>query len=65
MFETVGTPKISRIDVLASGLDSPRKLNFGFDGALYIAEAGRGGTGASIPSPSHQARLCFMVQQVR
>jgi dienelactone hydrolase len=52
MFETVGTPKISRIDVLASGLDSPRKLNFGPDGALYVAEAGRGGTGASIPSPS-------------
>lgn len=52
MFKTVETPQISRIDVLASGLDSPRKLNFGADGALYVAEAGRGGTGASIPSPS-------------
>jgi sugar lactone lactonase YvrE len=52
MIETVGTPKISQIDVLASGLDSPRKLSFGPDGALYVAEAGRGGTGASIPSPS-------------
>lgn len=52
MFGTVGTPKISQIDVLASGLDSPRKLSFGLDGALYVAEAGRGGTGASIPSPS-------------
>lgn len=41
-----------RIEVLASGLDSPRKLSFGPDGALYVAEAGRGGTGASIPSPS-------------
>lgn len=52
MLETVGAPKISRIDVVASGLDGPRKLNFGLDGALYVAEAGRGGTGASIPSPN-------------
>ncbi|BDA71867.1 hypothetical protein CAL7716_060330 [Calothrix sp. PCC 7716] len=48
----VGTPQISGIEVLASGLDSPRKLNFGPSGALYVAEAGRGGTGVSIPSPS-------------
>jgi hypothetical protein len=41
-----------QIEVLASGLDSPRKLSFGPDGALYVAEAGRGGPGASIPSPS-------------
>ncbi|XGV97620.1 MAG: ScyD/ScyE family protein [Leptolyngbya sp. BL-A-14] len=52
MFETVKTPKISQIDVLATGLDSPRKLSFGPDGALYVAEAGWGGSGASIPSPS-------------
>lgn len=52
MFEPVKTPQISQIEVLASGLDSPRKLSFGPDGALYVAEAGRGGTGASIPSPS-------------
>lgn len=48
----VKTPEISQVEVLASGLDSPRKLSFGPDGALYVAEAGRGGTGASIPSPS-------------
>nr|WP_322711310.1 ScyD/ScyE family protein [Nostoc sp. ChiSLP03a]MDZ8212512.1 ScyD/ScyE family protein [Nostoc sp. ChiSLP03a] len=48
----VQTPQISEIEVLASGLDSPRKLSFGRDGALYVAEAGRGGTGASVPSPS-------------
>ncbi|RUT04416.1 hypothetical protein DSM106972_046440 [Dulcicalothrix desertica PCC 7102] len=52
MSKTVETLQISRIEVLASGLDGPRKLNFGPDGALYVAEAGRGGTGASIPSPS-------------
>jgi fermentation-respiration switch protein FrsA (DUF1100 family) len=47
-----GTPQLSQIEVVASGLESPRKLSFGPDGALYVAEAGRGGTGASVPSPS-------------
>ena len=40
-----------RVEVLASGLDGPRKLTFGPDGALYVAEAGRGGPRA-IPSPN-------------
>ena len=31
------------MQVIASGLDNPRKLAFGPDGALYVAEAGRGG----------------------
>ncbi len=59
MSETVETPQISRIEVLASGLDSPRKLSFGPDGALYVAEAGRGGTGASVPSPSQPDASLF------
>ena len=59
MSKTVGTPQISQIEVLASNLDSPRKLNFGPDGALYVAEAGRGGTGASIPSPSQPDASLF------
>lgn len=59
MSKTVGTPHISQIEVLASNLDSPRKLNFGPDGALYVAEAGRGGTGASIPSPSQPGASLF------
>ena len=59
MFEPVKTPQISQIEVLASGLDGPRKLSFGPDGALYVAEAGRGGTGASIPSPSIPSASLF------
>lgn len=59
MFKTVETPQISRIDVLASGLDGPRKLHFSPDGALYVAEAGRGGTGASVPSPSQPDAFLF------
>ncbi|MBD3886423.1 ScyD/ScyE family protein [Phormidium tenue FACHB-886] len=52
MSQTAKTPQLSQIKVVASGLDSPRKLSFGPDSALYVAEAGRGGTGASIPSAS-------------
>jgi glucose/arabinose dehydrogenase len=39
MSKPVETPKVSEIEVIASGLDSPRKLSFGPDGVLYVAEA--------------------------
>lgn len=32
-------------EVIAKELDNPRGMAFGTDGALYVAEAGRGGTG--------------------
>ena len=34
--------------VVMSGLDNPRHLEFGPEGALYVAEAGRGGSGPCI-----------------
>lgn len=37
--------------VVASNLDSPRGLTFGPDNALYVVEAGRGGTNPCIPAP--------------
>lgn len=37
--------------IVATGLDNPRGLAFGPEGALYIAEAGRGGDGSCITGP--------------
>lgn len=34
--------------VVMSGLDNPRGLDFGPEGALYVAEAGRGGSGPCL-----------------
>ena len=52
--------KAANFSVIASGLDGPRGLTFGPDEALYVAEAGRGGEGSCIPSPSIQgAVLCY------
>jgi hypothetical protein len=43
--------------VVASGLDNPRGLAFGPGGRLYVAEAGRGGTGACVAGP--EGEVCF------
>jgi hypothetical protein len=39
------------LQVIASGLDNPRGLGFGPDGALYVVEAGRGGTSSLCLPP--------------
>ncbi len=45
---------VSKITVVASGLNNPRGLRFGPDGNLYVAEAGLGGTlsNNSCPMPA-------------
>ncbi len=45
------------VQVVASGLDNPRGLAFGPDGALYVAEAGVGGDLACRQGPEGQQ--CF------
>jgi hypothetical protein len=50
----------STMQVIASGLDNPRKLAFGPDGALYVAEAGRGGASALCSiDPGTGANRCY------
>ena len=44
-------------EVITSGLDNPRHLNFGADGSLYVAEAGVGGSGTCVTGPEGEA--CF------
>jgi hypothetical protein len=40
-----GTAAAATVTTVMSGLDNPRGLAFGPQGGLYVAEAGRGGTG--------------------
>ncbi len=44
--------------VVASGLNNPRQLAFSEDGALYVAEAGSGGTGPCFAGPEG-GNVCF------
>ncbi len=46
--------------VIATGLDNPRGLAFGPDGALYVVEAGRGGTSTlCLPLPAGPGERCY------
>ena len=45
------TAAATTLTVVVDGLDKPRGLAFGPEGALYIAQAGRGGDGACGPGP--------------
>ena len=44
--------------VVMSGLDNPRGLAFAPNGALYVAEAGRGGGGPCVPNAANETR-CY------
>ena len=47
------------LKVVAQGLDNPRGIGFGPDGALYVAEAGSGGSGPCVEGGPEAARTCF------
>jgi hypothetical protein len=44
--------------VVAEGLDNPRGIGFGPDGALYVAESGSGGAGPCVEGPEG-GEACF------
>lgn len=46
-----------KVKVVADGLDNPRGLSFGPDGALYVAEAGSGGTLLCAQGP--EGPMCY------
>ena len=45
--------------VVMSGLDNPRGLSVAANGALYVAEAGRGGGGPCIVNPGTNETRCY------
>ncbi|NES79688.1 MULTISPECIES: ScyD/ScyE family protein [Okeania] len=65
LFVMLGFPEAAQSitftsSIFASGLDNPSGLAFGPDDALYVTEAGKGGPGPCVPSPSVQgAEICY------
>jgi len=49
----------AKLELIASGLDNPRRLTFDSDGTLYVTEAGRGGSGPFIQGPELSVSLGF------
>jgi hypothetical protein len=47
------------LKVVATGLDNPRGIGFGPDGALYVAESGSGGPGPCVGGGPEGGETCF------
>lgn len=48
-----------QVRVVAEGLSNPRGLAFAPNGELYVAEVGRGGPGACVPSADSPVLRCY------
>lgn len=55
----VASADVGAARTIASGLSNPRGLGFAPNGALYVAEAGRGGPGPCIPAASQPVPRCY------
>jgi hypothetical protein len=55
------TSQAGEVETIAEGLDNPRGLAFGPKGALFVAEAGRGGPGPNLckASPFGPGQICY------
>jgi hypothetical protein len=52
-----GAAQAAELQVVATGLNNPRGLDFAPNGALYNAEAGTGGNGPTVEGPEGPVRL--------
>lgn len=59
LIPTVSLADVGAAKTFASGLHNPRGLAFAPNGALYVAEAGMGGPGPCLPSPSAPVLRCY------
>ena len=59
------TSAVTTWQVVVSGLDNPRGLAFGPEGALYIAQAGSGGDGPEKMVRSTSRTTASSVAQVK
>src|SRR5262245_18061058 len=48
----------AEVEVVAGGLNNPRGISIGLDGAIYVTESGKGGSGACLQGPEGGAS-CF------